>query len=141
MGRGNARFGRKGQKTPKIETFGLKVCSLGPRGDPHMRPRGNQHGPQATRDQASRQPAIGPQGNPHGPQSRPQLEETSYTTPQETKEEELVERYPPLLPGVWYSSFPIIAACFEVRAGCLEVSCAGRLEVPGNKVWDQNFQF
>ena len=75
-----------------------------------------------------------------------------------------MERYPPLLPGVWYSSFPIIAACFEVRAGCLEVrlrvasrsvrvasrsyrglprgliagclevSCAGRLEVPGNKL-------
>ena len=26
-------------------------------------------------------------------------------------------------------------------AGCLEVSCAGRLEVRGNKLWDQNFQF
>ena len=26
-------------------------------------------------------------------------------------------------------------------AGCLEVSCAGRLEVPVNKLWDQNFQF
>ena len=33
MGCGRARFGRKGQKTPKIENFGLKVCSLGPRGD------------------------------------------------------------------------------------------------------------
>ena len=31
-----------------------------------------------------------------------------------------MERYPPLLPGVWYSSFPIIAACLEVRAGCLD---------------------
>ena len=41
-----------------------------------------------------------------------------YTTPQEAKEEELVERYPPLLLGVWYSFFPIIAACLEVRAGC-----------------------
>ena len=82
-----------------------------------------------------------------------------------------MERYPPLLPGVWYSSFPIIAACLKVRAGwikvlsqpasrfvrvasrsdrglpqgpcglprglimgCLEVSCAGRLEVSGNKL-------
>ena len=26
-------------------------------------------------------------------------------------------------------------------AGCLEVSCAGHLEVPGNKLWDRNFQF
>ena len=34
MGCGEARFGRKGQKTPKIENFGLKVCSLGPRGNP-----------------------------------------------------------------------------------------------------------
>ena len=33
-----------------------------------------------------------------------------------------MERYPPLLPGVWYSSFPIIAACLKVRAGRLEVS-------------------
>ena len=32
-----------------------------------------------------------------------------------------MERYPPLLPGVWYSSFPIIAVCLEVRAGCFEV--------------------
>ena len=29
------------QKPSKIENFGLKVCSLGPRGDPHMRPCGN----------------------------------------------------------------------------------------------------
>ena len=36
----------RAKKTPKIEHFGLKVCSLGPRGDPHMRPRGNPHGPQ-----------------------------------------------------------------------------------------------
>ena len=41
MGCGKAHFGRKGQKPSKIENFGLKVCSLGPRGDPHMRPRGN----------------------------------------------------------------------------------------------------
>ena len=41
MGCGKAHFGCKGQKTPKIENFGLKVCSLGPRGDPHIRPRGN----------------------------------------------------------------------------------------------------
>ena len=35
-------FGWKGQnKPPKIETFGLKVCSLKPRGDPYMRPRGH----------------------------------------------------------------------------------------------------
>ena len=33
---GTARFGREGQKKPKIENFGLKVFSLGPRGDPHM---------------------------------------------------------------------------------------------------------
>ena len=32
-----------------------------------------------------------------------------------------MEQYPPLLPGVSYISFPIIAACLEVRAGCLEV--------------------
>ena len=37
VGCGKARFGWKGQKTPKIENFGLKVCSLGPQGDPHMR--------------------------------------------------------------------------------------------------------
>ena len=41
MGFGKARFGRKGQKTPKIENFGLKVCSLGSRGDPHIRAGGN----------------------------------------------------------------------------------------------------
>ena len=41
MGCGKARFGQKGQKTPKIENLGLKICSLGPQGDPHMRPRGN----------------------------------------------------------------------------------------------------
>ena len=45
MGCGEARFGRKGQKTPKIENCGLKVCSLGPRGDLRMRPQGNPHGP------------------------------------------------------------------------------------------------
>ena len=28
-------------KTPKIENFGLKICSLGTRGNPHMRPWGN----------------------------------------------------------------------------------------------------
>ena len=39
MGCGEARFGRKGQKTLKIENFGLKVCSLGSRGDPHIRAR------------------------------------------------------------------------------------------------------
>ena len=41
MGCGKARFGWKGQKTPKIEHLRLKFCSLGPRGDQHMRPRGN----------------------------------------------------------------------------------------------------
>ena len=41
MGCGNARFDRKGQKTPKIENFVLKVGSLGPRGDPlaHLEPK------------------------------------------------------------------------------------------------------
>ena len=34
----------RAKKAPKIEIFGLKVYSLGPRGDPHMRPRGNPHG-------------------------------------------------------------------------------------------------
>ena len=29
----------------------------------------------------------------------------------------------------------------DLIAGCPEVSCAGRLEVQGNKLWDQNFQF
>ena len=41
MGCGKARFGRNAKKTPKIENFGLKVCSSGPRDDPHMRPRGS----------------------------------------------------------------------------------------------------
>ena len=41
MGCGEARFGRKGQKTPKIDNFGLKVCFLGSQGDPHIRVRGN----------------------------------------------------------------------------------------------------
>ena len=35
-----ARFGWRGQKTPKFENFGLKVFPLGTRGEPHMRPRG-----------------------------------------------------------------------------------------------------
>ena len=64
----------------------------------------------------------------------------SYTTPQEGKEDIAPQAPPPLLPGVRYSSFPIIAACLQVRAGYLEVR-AGRLEVPGNKLWDQSFQF
>ena len=38
------------------------------------------------------------------------------------KEEIAPQATPPLLPGVLYSSFPIIAACLEVRAGCHEVS-------------------
>ena len=66
-----------------------------------------------------------PGGNPHRPRGK---EERSYTTPQEAKEEELVEPYSPLLPGVWYSSVPIIAACLQVRAGCLQVR-AGCLKV------------
>ena len=41
MGFGKAHFGRKGQKTPKIENFGLKFFPLGSRGDPHSRARGN----------------------------------------------------------------------------------------------------
>ena len=64
MGNGKARFGQKGQKTPKIENLGLKVCSLGSRGDPHLRARGNPHGArgnpgwelEATRKRSSRQP-------------------------------------------------------------------------------------
>ena len=28
-----------------------------------------------------------------------------------------------------------------LNAGCLELLCAGRLEIPGNKLWNQNFQF
>ena len=36
----------RAKKTPKIENFGLLVCSLEPRGDLHMRPRGNPRGPQ-----------------------------------------------------------------------------------------------
>ena len=43
MGCGEARFGRKGQKTPKIDNFGLKVCFLGSRGDPHIKAQGNPH--------------------------------------------------------------------------------------------------
>ena len=39
MGCSKARFGRKAKNPPSIEKNGLKVCSLGPRGDPHMRPR------------------------------------------------------------------------------------------------------
>ena len=53
-----------------------------------------------------------------------------------------VERYPPLLPGVIIVSYHrrwFIAGCLEVRAGCLEVSCAGRHEVPGNRIFDRTF--
>ena len=39
MGCGKARLDRNGQNPPNIENFGLKVCSLGPRGNPHG-PRG-----------------------------------------------------------------------------------------------------
>ena len=43
-----------------------------------------------------------------------------------------------LLPGVWYSSFPIIGGCPEVRVACLEVH-AGCLEfrsrVASGSVW------
>ena len=52
----------------------------------------------------------------------------SYTTPQEAKEDFAPQAPPPLLPGVWYSSFPIIATCLQVCADCLQVR-AGRLEV------------
>ena len=45
----------------------------------------------------------------------------SYTTPQEGKEDIAPQAPPPLLPGVRYSSFPIIAACLQVRVGCYEV--------------------
>ena len=41
MGCDKARFGQKGKKTPKIENLGLKVCSVGSRGDPHIRAWGN----------------------------------------------------------------------------------------------------
>ena len=40
IGCSKALFGQKGQKRPKIENFGLKVCSLGPQGDPPIRARG-----------------------------------------------------------------------------------------------------
>ena len=52
-------------KTPKIENFRLKVCSLGPRGDPHKSHLGNPQRDleatrtdlEATHDETSRQPA------------------------------------------------------------------------------------
>ena len=98
---------------------------------------------EANRDETSRQPA-----RTSRQPAMILIGNELYHTPG-SKEEEPVERYPPLLPGVCYSSFPIIAACLEVRAGCLEVriGClevssriasrskgAGRLEVPGNKL-------
>ena len=75
MGCGKVRFGRMGQKTPKIENFGLKVCSLGSQSDPHVRARGNPNGArgnprlelEASCDESSRQPVI--------------ETETSFTTP------------------------------------------------------------
>ena len=51
MGCGKARFGRKGQKTPKIENVGLKICSLGPRGD--LRVASRSHVQVASRSQGT----------------------------------------------------------------------------------------
>ena len=65
-----------------------------------MRPRGNPHGPRGN--------PYGPRGNPHVPRGRPQWYERSYTNPQEAKEDIAPQAPPPLLPGVWYSLFPII---------------------------------
>ena len=74
--------------TPKSENFGFKVCSLGPRGDLHMRPRGVDCG--AISSFASLGDAY------------------------------LVSYHCGLPQGL--------------IPGCLEVSCAGRLEVSGNKL-------
>ena len=59
MGCGKARFGQKGQKTPKIENFGLKVCSVGSRGDPRWELKATCTDLEATQNESSRQPAIG----------------------------------------------------------------------------------
>ena len=66
------KLGWKGlKKPPKIKIFGLKVCSLGPRGDPYMRPWGNPRWDlEATRHartlgqpaRTSRQATIWPRG-------------------------------------------------------------------------------
>ena len=56
MGCGKACFGRRGQIPPKIENFGLKVCSLGPQ--------------KRSAHETSRQPAMRPRGNPHRPRGR-----------------------------------------------------------------------
>ena len=54
---------------------------------------------------------------------------------------------------LWNLIFWILMGCGKARfsfggglpraliAGCLELLCAGRLKIPGNKLWDQNFQF
>ena len=114
------RFGRKGQKTPKIDNFGLKVCSLGPRGDLYMRPRGNPRCDleatltdlEATRDWTARQPA-------RTSRQAAMIGNKLYHTPRSKGGGAC--GYPPLLPEVCYSLFPIIAACLEVCPGCLEV--------------------
>ena len=73
--------------------------------------------------EASRQPTMGPRGNRHGPRGKPQ-----WSVQVALRSYLRLPRCPCGLP--WG---PI--------AGCLEVSCAGRLEVPGNKLWDKNCQF
>ena len=117
----------RAKKPPKIENFGLKVCSLGSQGDPHKRARGNPQWElkatctelRVTRDRSSGQPAIG-----------------------------YVELLMPLelllrvaSSSVWVASSSHRGLPRALIVGCLKLLCAGRLEIPGNKIWDKNFQF
>ena len=139
----------RAKKPAKIENFGLKVCSLGPRGNPHMRPRGNLYGPR---------------GNPQSDleATRTDLEDTrndrKQAMPHPRKERGRSLWSDILICFLGCGTARFLSSRVALRSvgvasrsdrglpqgpipGCLEVSCAGRLEVPGNKLWNQNFQF
>ena len=95
----------RAKKTLKIENFGLEVCSLGPRGDPHMRPRGNPRSDlKATRTDRE----VG-------------CNDRKRAIPHPRKQRRISLHKLLLLCFLGYSSFPIIASCLDVCAGCLEV--------------------
>ena len=132
----------RAKKTHKIENFGFKVCSLVPRGDLHMRPRGNPGlDLEAARDQTSRQPTRTSRqaamiGNElyHTLGSKGEGACGAISSFASWGVVQLVSYHRGLPRGPWGLPWALIA-------GCLELLCAGRLEVPGNKLWDQNFQF
>ena len=119
-GCGKARFSCRWQKTPKIENYGHKICSLGPRGVTVQ-----------SRDMWSHMNTI-----PFSGARR--IWSISWRV------------MPRCHNGFWDSALFLslrlasrshVAAPWAPIAACLEVSYAARLEVPGNKLWDQNFQF